>query len=349
MATDGPVSRFNSVEYSGSDERLLHAALLQRAGSGAFAARTGRRPGGAAPTASGLTITVPADAGVIYDASLGGGPWLWALPSSKAVTLDERPGPGTSRIDVIVGRINDVEGDRGLKIEIIKGQEAGAPSKPDLPARSCELLMATVPASGPITLVASTIRTVAAGGILPVATDTERDALPSPHVGFGVYNEQRSRVEFWDGVRFAPASGPSARRIFRRSEAIPNLAAGTNVPITQALELEPGDMGNDCGITLSGGVATISRPGLYWLMARWVVGGATSTWTVGFFKNGARARGFDMESSGDTGITYCGHVPLETGDTIQPFLRQMNSASSSRPIAVTEQQRFEIKYDGPLL
>lgn len=187
--SDGPVSRFNGVDYSGADERLLHAALLQRVGSGAFAARTGRRPGAAAPTASGLTITVPADAGVIYDPSLGGGPWLWALPSSKAVTLDERPGSGTSRIDVIVARIYDIEGQRELKIEAVKGEASGSPSKPDLPARSCEILTVTVPASGAVSIVASTVRTVAAGGILPVATTTERDALPSPHVGLAVHVE----------------------------------------------------------------------------------------------------------------------------------------------------------------
>lgn len=209
MATDGPVSRFNGVEYAGADERLLHAALLQRVGSPAFSARTGRRPGGAAPTVSSLTVTVPADSGVIYDSSLGSGPWLWALPSSKAVTLDERPGAGTSRIDVIVARINDVEGARELKIEAVKGEESGSPSKPDLPPLSCEIAAATVPASGAVTLVASTTRTVAAGGILPVATTTERNALPAPHVGLTVYNEQTKALESFDGTSWATSEWQS--------------------------------------------------------------------------------------------------------------------------------------------
>lgn len=200
MVSDGHVSRLNEVEYPAAAERLLDSALLMPAGAGGFSARSGRRPGaGLAVTFSILTATVAPGAGVIYDSDFGaGGPWRFALPVSKSVTLAARPGAGLVRRDLIIARIYDVEGQRELKIEAVEGDASATPSKPNLPPLSLELGVADVGPSGPVSFVANTARTVAAGGILPVATTAERDGLEAPHDGQTVWNAQAKRLETFD-------------------------------------------------------------------------------------------------------------------------------------------------------
>lgn len=320
MATDGPVSRFNGVDYSGSDERFLHAGLLQRAGSNAFSARTGRRPGSEPPTVSGLTVTVPADGGVIYDPSLGGGPWLWAIPSAKQLTLAERPGVGTSRRDVIVARINDVAGQREVKYEIREGQASGSPSKPTLLPLSCEIAEIKVPASGPLEVIASTIRTVASGGVLPVATDLEREALPAPHSGLTVFNEQTGRLETRRGDGWV-AAGEVPWASFT-----PGWLAGSNTPTLGNGSLT-GQWRDNFGliefsILLSVG-STTSIPGGPWTFSlpatpaagRWAVPGTATDVSPGVF-HGVQAV---VENSGRLGIRTLATGPLPVVGSTSPF------------------------------
>lgn len=213
MATDGPVSRWNQLFYNASDERLLDSALMMPSGTSAFSARSGRRPGpGLSVTFSDLTATVAPGAGVIYDPTYGaGGPWRFVLPSSKTVTLDARPGTGLSRKDLIVARIYDADSSVGtvkeLKIEAVKGDASATPSKPALPALSLELGVADVASGGAVSFTPNRARTVAAGGILPVATTAERDALPSPHAGLTVFNEQTGQAEQYDGTAWFVLAG----------------------------------------------------------------------------------------------------------------------------------------------
>lgn len=205
MASDGPVMRWNQVEYSAGDERLMSSALLMPSGTGAFSARSGRRPGGLGATVSGTTVTIQPGAGVVYDAAYASaGPWLFALPALKTIPLGARPGSGQSRIDLIVARIYDPDSGLGsareLKIERVAGTASPTPSAPSLPAMSLEIARATVPATGNVSLTLSSARTVAAGGILPVATVAERDALPSPAAGLAVYVEATGELCIHDGT-----------------------------------------------------------------------------------------------------------------------------------------------------
>lgn len=207
MATDGPVIRWNDpFQYSAADERLMFTPLLQAGGAGAFSARSGLRPGATgAVTVSGTTVTVQPTSGVIYDANHAtDGPFLWALPASKAVSLGARPGSGQSRRDLIIARVYDPDlglgSVRELKIERVAGTASPTPQEPALPAMSMRLASALVPATGNVTLTVSTARTVAAGGVLPVSTEAERDALPSPPVGMTVYVETLDSLCVWSGT-----------------------------------------------------------------------------------------------------------------------------------------------------
>lgn len=220
MATDGFASRINGVEYAAVDERRMDSALLMPGPvSAPFSARPGRRVNGA-----GLTVsvgggpeawTVSTGAGVIYDPAYASqGAWRFEIPSAVSANLPARPGVGQSRIDLIVARIYDPgalgSGLAEVKIERVNGASGASPSAPSLPALSVELARMTVPASGTITVTPSTRRTVAAGGVLPVATtaemeDLETDGLAYP--GLTVYNLQTKSLFTYDGTEFQGDSG----------------------------------------------------------------------------------------------------------------------------------------------
>ncbi|TSD68139.1 hypothetical protein [Aeromicrobium piscarium] len=205
--TDGPVMRLNQIEYSASDERLMFSALLAPAGSTGFSARSGKRPGaGLGASVSGTTVTVQPGAGVIYDpAYSASGPYLFALPALKTISLGDRPGSGQRRIDLTVARVYDEPGTSGrreLVIERVEGQPSSTPVRPALPPLSLEIAAAEVPASGAVSLTVSGVRTVAAGGVLPVATTAMRDALPSPYPGLTVYVEAADQLCSWSGSRW---------------------------------------------------------------------------------------------------------------------------------------------------
>lgn len=221
MATDGTVSRWNADSvthlpaYPASDERLLDSPELMPGPSTApFSAKSGRRVNGA-----GLVVsvggspeawTVTPGAGVIYDnANATAGPWKFAIPASKSANLPARPGVGLSRVDLLVARIYDVDvlgsGAREIKIEHVPGTPSASPSTPATPALSLVLATLNVPNAGAISVTQSTARVVAAGGILPVATTAERDALATAGIAYSglvVANAQApgKRLERFDAT-----------------------------------------------------------------------------------------------------------------------------------------------------
>lgn len=200
MATDGTVSRWNAdatthlPAYSAGDERLLDSPLLMPGpASAVFSARSGRRVNGA-----GLAVsvggspeawTVTAGAGVIFDSgNASAGAWRFAIPNAKSAQLPARPGSGLSRIDLIVARIYDTDvlgtGAREIKIEHVPGTPGSSPSAPATPALSLVLATLSVPNAGGISVTQSGARAVAAGGIVPVATLADLDALKTAGIAY---------------------------------------------------------------------------------------------------------------------------------------------------------------------
>ncbi len=213
MATDGKTNRWNGVAYNASDERLLDAILhMPGPAAAAFSGRGGRRVNGAglvvSVAGSPEAWTVTAGAGVIYDAGYSTqGPWKFVIPASVTESMPPRPATGQSRIDLVVARIYDsdlsVGAAKEIKVELVAGTAGTSPSAPATPALSLVLATLTVPASGTITITQSTGRVVAAGGILPVATTTERDALVTAGVayrGLVVDNAQTGKLHRFDGA-----------------------------------------------------------------------------------------------------------------------------------------------------
>lgn len=215
MATDGYASWINGPEFGGLDLRRADS-VLQMAGpiSAPFSVRSGRRVNG-----SGLTVSVggspeawtvsPGPATVADPAYATQGAWRISIPNAVSANLPARPGAGQSRIDVIIARIYDPvaigSGTAEVKIERLNGGAATTPSAPTPPVGSItfELGRLLVPASGPIVVTQSTRRTVAAGGVLPVATTEERNKLKDDGIayqGLVVDNAQTGSLERYSGT-----------------------------------------------------------------------------------------------------------------------------------------------------
>lgn len=132
--------------------------------------------------------------------------------SDSDVTLTFPDGePAAARVDRVIARVRhntyDASGSTVGSVEVLKGQPSGAATA--LPA-SCELLWeVTVPAgasagNGGVNFTTARAdkrrNTVAAGGVLPVADRTVRDAIANPYDGLAVYRRDRNWVEIYDGA-----------------------------------------------------------------------------------------------------------------------------------------------------
>lgn len=199
MATDGTVHRWNStdIKYKADQERRLFSPLYAPGGSGDFSMMTGRRVNGGglqvAVSGSPEQVTVSPGAGVLSAAGVG---YAFEVPTAVPLSLPARPGAGQTRSDLIVARLYDPDiglgGVRELKIERLSASQP-------VPDGCLVLATLTVPSSGSISVTPSDGRTVAAGGVLPVATTARRDALAA-YAGMTVWNSQVSRLQVYTGT-----------------------------------------------------------------------------------------------------------------------------------------------------
>lgn len=206
---DGYAIRLNSVEYDAGDDRAALTALVM--GAGAATARAGRRPGpGLTVTVGGTPEAATLSPGVCVVTDPVGGMYLVAFPNNVTKNLATRPGTGTSRNDLAVARIYDADVHsadttlREVDFELVTGTASASPSTPTLPDGALLLDTLTVPATGTISVSQNGPRTVAAGGILPVASQAERDALTA-YDGLVVYREDTDTFEAringnWQGL-----------------------------------------------------------------------------------------------------------------------------------------------------
>ena len=371
MVSDGYARRWNGVQYDGAQERRLDSVMVAPGGAGPFSGLPGKRVNGAglvvSIAGSPEQVSVTAGGGVIVDAGSDAGVWTFEIPQSVTVAGEiSRPGSGQSRIDWVVARLYDTDSGLGtqkdVKLERWAGSAGSSPSDPTIPDGAVYLRLATltVPASGTaITVTATTDRTAAAGGVVPMST-ARRDALAEAgalYAGFALYNTTSKQLEVYDGSIFLSGGIPNARRLLRRgpssdSSANISVPTNTNLKITSGLTLRPGDGGNGSGISLSGGTLTVTQDGLYYVAVRFVVPrlSASTFWTIGVALNGEST--FDPDRSdqhagGVANINYTGHIPLSAGDSLQMMLRQV-SGSTQTIASSTETNRWEVRRVGSL-
>lgn len=175
-----------------------------------LAGRQGIRPmGGTAAnvvTLSGSTITINLHAGEITPG--------WAAVTGTydvALTVVETqsltPADGTNpRKDIVIGRVYDHdESASGLRLyrsEYIAGLAGPTPSEPSVPQGAIRLATIDVPQTGGGSPVVTNnyLMSAASGGVLPVRTQAERDALVTPYNGQTVHRMDKGWQEHHDGT-----------------------------------------------------------------------------------------------------------------------------------------------------
>ena len=205
------------AEYALRLENATDTAARVRAGhalglfpAGVLNARSGlRNDGGGAVTVVAGTMDVsvaPFAAWVDGGSSDAQAGYPFVLDAAKVLTLD--PGDGAQvRVDTIAVVINDTafdgSGSTSATVTVVKGTPgAGAPGLPAtaLPLRDISVPVGASLGSGGLTsgALSTDRRTWLAGGILRVASQTERDAL-SVSEGAAVYRADTDAVELYTG------------------------------------------------------------------------------------------------------------------------------------------------------
>lgn len=207
----------DSVAYPGVDIRRDMSALLMNSTSRTFGGRSGRRPGtGGIPTVSGTTITVPAGVCQV-DAAAPSASASFLVSWSSAQTLSLAPADASNpRVDIVYVRVDEVPGSPTTQTITFGYQAGNAASDPQPPttlsdstavAKVCILGYIRVPkAGGGAATVSGGPVMVANGGILPIASQAERDAL-TPYEGLYVHRADLGDLERYVGGRWKWAVG----------------------------------------------------------------------------------------------------------------------------------------------
>lgn len=206
-----------------------------------LAGRSGIRPmGGTAAnivTLSGTTITIGTHVGTVSPGwSTLTGLYQVALTVAETKTLTAQG--ANPRKDIVVGRVyDDAEFTSGLRTyqsEYIAGTPAPSPIEPSVPTGAIKLAVIDVPASGGGSPVVTQTYpyTAAAGGMLVVRTQAERDALSNPYSGQQVWRVDRKWVERHDGTAWRVQGVGICSSGTDRDSAVTNPVAGQLVFLT---------------------------------------------------------------------------------------------------------------------
>lgn len=213
------------------DTRLALAGLL--AGEPGVLAGTG---GAVTGSSSGpnMQYIVPASVfATVRGVLTTDGSYLWANDGNITVnTATPAPGSGT-RYDLIWARAlnaNDGFGDANSTpvLGFTVGTASGSPVKPyaSVPAGAYVLAESLVGTSianaslATITQVSGSV--VAAGGVLPVANSTVRDALPGKYAGQSVYRQDTGNVEVYNGTTWDVMVVPVSQEVSLSAQTLLN-------------------------------------------------------------------------------------------------------------------------------
>lgn len=207
-----------TITFLAPDGVAITAQQMRQANSVLFGNGAGRVLGGRSGfradtastifTATSTTWTLnPCSAMIDPAASTYQGMYAWATDAAVtgAVTAANATNP---RKDIVYIQINDSSAGDGsgaltANVLYLAGTPAPSPVAPALPARSFLVGTITVPQSGggSPTVVMNPARFVAAGGILPVFSQAERDAL-TKYDGLAVRRMDVAGrlIETWDGT-----------------------------------------------------------------------------------------------------------------------------------------------------
>lgn len=206
------------------DARLATGMLVQ-AGAGPIQVRQGIKPATGTPglvkqtgTASKSITIEPFQAAVQGSRATAAGPYLATLDAQATLDLlTATPADATNaRRDLIIARQSDTQWSDAstvMAVQQVVGTPAGSPVDPTPTAGDYIILARVAVAANATTIVAANITdlrpyAVATGGILPVATQAERDAL-GKYTGMVVWRIDLNQLEGWNGSAWV-VPGPQA-------------------------------------------------------------------------------------------------------------------------------------------
>ncbi|MEU0940484.1 hypothetical protein [Embleya sp. NPDC005971] len=200
----------NSVAMDAGEMRRAQALGIMPSSS-ALSGRQGVRPGGglAVSVLSG-TITVTPGAALIHGVTAATqGAYWWAQDVNWTTSLTAAHAT-LGRKDLVYIRVRDSDvdtsGAKDTAPVYLAGTASSTPATPAPAAGTSYLPLAviTVPSSGsgqpPSVDMSVRPYTVASGGILPVASQTERDAISGPYAGLAVYRIDTGTTERYSGT-----------------------------------------------------------------------------------------------------------------------------------------------------
>jgi hypothetical protein len=210
------------------DARVAMGAMWMPGSSG-IVARSGFRPG--AGTSPGLvTATGTPDANVHVAPfqlvlqtvrATTGGPYIVTLDAIFDVNVLSTPAdPTNPRNDLIIAQQSDTFYGDGVSTWVIRqvvGTPAGSPADPAVSGSGDYVPLARVRVNAGVTTITGAVitdlrtsghakslpaglNTVAAGGILPVTSAAERNAIAGKYPGLTVWRTDLNRIEMWDGA-----------------------------------------------------------------------------------------------------------------------------------------------------
>jgi hypothetical protein len=237
--------------------------------------RSGVRPGTstASVTATSTTWTVKPHVGVVdAQAAAEAGPYAYSTDADVTGSVNAADATNP-RIDVVYVRIDDpAEGDGTATPTVAFGYQAGtAAASPVAPtswtgsARSMVLAHINVPAAGggspTVTWKAPTL--TAAGGVIPVQTVAERDALAPLGTSFApvlVYTYAIDSLDRSVGAGFSPVLGRLQHAEYTTTA---NVVADGVVVNAGSVTVDAAASTDTTFATPGGGTLTINSPGLY--------------------------------------------------------------------------------------
>ncbi|MGZ4587270.1 MAG: hypothetical protein ACXVX9_05665 [Mycobacteriaceae bacterium] len=247
--------------YSGRMLRQALGVLLGGATSSRpLGGRSGVRPGTSGLGSATSTVwTVNPHAGALdLESSTAAGPYLYSVDDTSntgTVTAADATNP---RVDLVYVTLNDpAEGDGssapGAVFGYVAGTPADSPTTPATPARSMALFTISVPKSGTGSPTTTDVApfTSAAGAAEPVRSQAERDALVK-YDGRTVFRLDTGGFE----TCYGGVWGEPYINVCQKSAATaPTQNVWTVLAWDTVIE--------NNGLTYSGGVFTVLKPGVY--------------------------------------------------------------------------------------
>ena len=291
-------------------------------------------------------------------ASAANGPVIAANDATVNVVTTAAPG-SNSRYDLIWARQHLVTGDGHSDSDVIyeigvtQGTVAASPTIPAAPAGAigltAALVTAGVTATSGLTYTRVHAWTVANGGVIPIYTLTERNAI-SPYAGMVIWYVPDLRMQVYDGTTWKPVgSGLSNPIAILTKTANQSITNGSYVDVTWSTA--PDNSPGTGHFTISSTTVTVLKAGLYRVKAECMFEtGGTGNRFVRLMKNGVEVLTNRLTiSTSNLPVSVDRTLLLAANDVLKIMSQVTGGAAANMTgsaVAPLYQTAFEVEYLG---